>query len=122
MTGAGGCLTLMPRCSVSDLVSDGAPWGFRRRTSKYRTDIPKARLSRYENGRVVPSLQTLIKLADRLDVSLDALTAGLFRKYRVRGRRVKPGDLFRQGADGPPNALCEPVTSFAILARPPMAA
>jgi transcriptional regulator with XRE-family HTH domain len=43
------------------------------------TGIPKARISKYEHGHAVPSVPTLVKLADQLDVSLDALTAGLFR-------------------------------------------
>jgi transcriptional regulator with XRE-family HTH domain len=46
---------------------------------EHATGIPKARISRYEHGRAVPSVRTLVKLADLLDVSLDALTAGLFR-------------------------------------------
>ena len=34
-----------------------------------RSGIPKARLSRYENGHVLPSIETLRRLASALDVS-----------------------------------------------------
>jgi transcriptional regulator with XRE-family HTH domain len=42
------------------------------------TGVPKARLSRYENGRVIPSVTTLVRIARHLGVSLDDVTRGLF--------------------------------------------
>lgn len=46
------------------------------------TGVPKARISRYEHGHVVPSLPILVRLVDHLDTSVDALTEGLFRETR----------------------------------------
>jgi transcriptional regulator with XRE-family HTH domain len=42
------------------------------------TGIPKARLSRYENGHVIPSVPVLTKLAYHLHSSVDELLKGLF--------------------------------------------
>jgi DNA-binding XRE family transcriptional regulator len=42
------------------------------------TGIPKARISRYENGHVVPSLPTLVILAQHLDTSIGVLAENLF--------------------------------------------
>jgi transcriptional regulator with XRE-family HTH domain len=57
--------------------------------------IPKARLSRYENGHVEPSIQTLARLAKALNVSeaslLDDQRAGLEHFFQVltdRGVRI----------------------------------
>jgi transcriptional regulator with XRE-family HTH domain len=38
-----------------------------------RSGIPKARLSRYENGHVIPSIQTLERLASALSISQASL-------------------------------------------------
>jgi transcriptional regulator with XRE-family HTH domain len=46
------------------------------------TGVPKARISRYEHGHVVPSLRVLVRLVDHLDTSVDALTKGIFRETR----------------------------------------
>lgn len=43
--------------------------GFSQSDLEERSGIPKARLSRYENGHVLPSLQTLQKLSTALAVS-----------------------------------------------------
>jgi transcriptional regulator with XRE-family HTH domain len=43
--------------------------GFSQSDLEERSSIPKARLSRYENGHVLPSLQTLQKLSTALGVS-----------------------------------------------------
>src|SRR5919201_2559867 len=43
--------------------------GFSQSELETRSGIPKARLSRYENGHVLPSIQTLGKLARALGVS-----------------------------------------------------
>lgn len=60
-----------------------------------RSGIPKARLSRYENGHVLPSLGTLQKLAASLDVSeatllgdQRAILEGFFSVLASRGVRV----------------------------------
>jgi transcriptional regulator with XRE-family HTH domain len=57
--------------------------------------IPKARLSRYENGRVEPSIQTLARLARALNVSEGSLLGdkravldSFFRVLDARGVRV----------------------------------
>lgn len=57
--------------------------------------IPKARLSRYENGRVEPSIRTLTRLARALDVSeasllgdRDAAIDGFFAVLDRRGVRI----------------------------------
>src|SRR5438309_6027030 len=57
--------------------------------------IPKARLSRYENGHVEPSIQTLVRLARALNVSeasllgdSRAILEGFFRVMSQRGIRI----------------------------------
>jgi transcriptional regulator with XRE-family HTH domain len=57
--------------------------------------IPKARLSRYENGHVEPSIQTLVRLARALNVSEASLLGdsravleGFFRVMSQRGIRI----------------------------------
>lgn len=42
-----------------------------------RSGIPKARLSRYENGHVMPTLPALDTIAAHLGVTLSELTRGL---------------------------------------------
>lgn len=58
--------------------------------------IPKARLSRYENGHVEPSIQTLARLARALNVSeasllgdRHAILEGFFAVLAERGVRVE---------------------------------
>jgi selenocysteine lyase/cysteine desulfurase len=53
--------------------------------------IPKARLSRYENGHVAPSIQTLARLAQALDVS----EASLLGDDRVMGPFLTGGEMIR---------------------------
>jgi transcriptional regulator with XRE-family HTH domain len=64
--------------------------------------IPKARLSRYENGHVEPSIQTLARLARALNVSEASLLGDqrgiledFFRALESRGVRI---DSSAQGA------------------------
>lgn len=64
--------------------------------------IPKARLSRYENGHVEPSIQTLARLARALNVSEASLLGDqrgiledFFRVLESRGVRI---DSSQQGA------------------------
>jgi transcriptional regulator with XRE-family HTH domain len=64
--------------------------------------IPKARLSRYENGHVEPSIQTLARLARALNVSEASLLGdhraileGFFGVLSERGVRIDSAD---QGA------------------------
>ncbi len=64
--------------------------------------IPKARLSRYENGHVEPSIQTLARLARALNVSEASLLGdhratleGFFGVLAERGVRIDSAD---QGA------------------------
>jgi transcriptional regulator with XRE-family HTH domain len=61
--------------------------------------IPKARLSRYENGHVAPSIQTLERLAKALQVSEAsllgderALMEEFFSVLTVRGVRIASSD------------------------------
>jgi transcriptional regulator with XRE-family HTH domain len=61
-----------------------------------RSGIPKARVSRYENGRVLPSLGTLRKLASALGVSeatllgdQRAVLEGFFDALGRRGVRIE---------------------------------
>jgi transcriptional regulator with XRE-family HTH domain len=64
--------------------------------------IPKARLSRYENGHVEPSIQTLARLARALNVSEASLLGDqrgiledFFKALETRGVRI---DSSQQGA------------------------
>jgi transcriptional regulator with XRE-family HTH domain len=64
--------------------------------------IPKARLSRYENGHVEPSIQTLARLARALNVSEASLLGDqrgiledFFKALELRGIRI---DSSQQGA------------------------
>jgi transcriptional regulator with XRE-family HTH domain len=61
--------------------------------------IPKARLSRYENGHVAPSIQTLERLARALNVSEAsllgddrALMEEFFNVLTLRGVRIRTSD------------------------------
>lgn len=51
--------------------------GFSQNDLEERSGVPKARLSRYENGHVVPTLETLDRIARAFDVSVSELTQGL---------------------------------------------
>jgi transcriptional regulator with XRE-family HTH domain len=60
-----------------------------------RSGIPKARLSRYENGHVEPSIQTLARLSRALNVSeasllgdQRAILEGFFNVLSERGVRI----------------------------------
>jgi transcriptional regulator with XRE-family HTH domain len=67
-----------------------------------RSGIPKARLSRYENGHVAPSIQTLERLARALAVSQASLLGeepgGLGEFSRVLNERGVRIDTPEQGA------------------------
>lgn len=94
-------------------TSDGKHFGNRLREARIRaglsqseleelSGIPKARLSRYENGHVEPSIQTLARLARSLDVSEASLLGddratleGFFAVLLDRGVRIDSQD---QGA------------------------
>src|SRR4030095_13585471 len=74
--------------------------------------IPKARLSRYENGHVAPSIQTLERLARALEVSEAsllgddrALMEEFFHVLTTRGVRI--------GSRGPGVALGSGVRALA---------
>src|SRR4029079_5308807 len=61
--------------------------------------IPKARLSRYENGHVEPSIQTLARLARALNVSEASLLGdqpatleGFFDVLSARGVRIESAE------------------------------
>jgi len=61
--------------------------------------IPKARLSRYENGHVEPSIQTLARLARALNVSeasllgdQRAILEGFFDVLAGRGVKIETGE------------------------------
>lgn len=94
-------------------TSDGKHFGNRLREARIRaglsqseleelSGIPKARLSRYENGHVEPSIQTLARLAGALNVSeasllgdQRAILEGFFAVLSGRGVRIDSQD---QGA------------------------
>jgi transcriptional regulator with XRE-family HTH domain len=94
-------------------ASDGKHFGNRLREARIRvglsqseleelSGIPKARLSRYENGHVEPSIQTLARLAGALNVSeasllgdQRAILEGFFTVLTDRGVRI---DSQEQGA------------------------
>jgi transcriptional regulator with XRE-family HTH domain len=94
-------------------TSDGKHFGDRLREARVRaglsrseleelSGIPEARPSRYENGYVEPSIQTLARLARSLDVSEASLLGddraileGFFAVLLDRGVRIDPQD---QGA------------------------
>jgi transcriptional regulator with XRE-family HTH domain len=87
-------------------MSDDKTFGQRLRETRIRaglsqsdlediSGIPKARLSRYENGHVAPSIQTLERLARALGVSeasllgdQRAILEGFFRILSDRGVRI----------------------------------
>jgi len=84
-----------------------------------RSGIPKARLSRYENGHVLPSIDTLGRLAAALGVSeasllgdQQAITEQFFRVLFDRGVRLYSLDQ----ADRLANAIADLLTS----ASPPI--
>lgn len=80
--------------------------------------IPKARLSRYENGHVAPSIQTLERLARALNVSEASLLGDqravleeFFRVLAERGVRVVSPEQGRALANAVADlhgAMCEP--------------
>ena len=67
-----------------------------------RSGIPKARLSRYENGHVAPSIQTLARLGRALEVSQASLlgeeSGGLQEFARVLNERGVKIETREQGA------------------------
>jgi transcriptional regulator with XRE-family HTH domain len=76
--------------------------GFSQSELEERSGIPKARLSRYENGHVEPSIQTLARLARALNVSeasllgdQRAILEGFFNVLSSRGVHITSVD---QGA------------------------
>ena len=87
-------------------MNDGRTFGQRLRATRVKagysqsdleeiSGIPKARLSRYENGHVAPSIQTLERLARALNVSEAsllgddrALMEEFFHVLTVRGVRI----------------------------------
>ncbi|MGQ0669612.1 MAG: helix-turn-helix domain-containing protein [Actinomycetota bacterium] len=80
--------------------------------------IPKARLSRYENGHVVPSIQTLERLAEALGVSEATLLGdqratleAFFEVLHDRGVHISSVE---QGA-GVANALADLIRAAAVL-------
>lgn len=88
------------------MVDDGKHFGNRLREARVtaglsqseleeRSGIPKARLSRYENGHVEPSIQTLARLSRALNVSeasllgdQRAILEGFFNILAERGVRI----------------------------------
>lgn len=76
--------------------------GFSQSELEELSGIPKARLSRYENGHVEPSIQTLARLAGALNVSeasllgdRRAILEGFFDVLSARGVHIASAD---QGA------------------------
>jgi transcriptional regulator with XRE-family HTH domain len=95
---------------VSPMRKDGKNFGQRLREARVRagfsqseleeiSGIPKARLSRYENGHVAPSIQTLERLATALQVSEASLLGdersvleGFFARLQERGVEIESPD------------------------------
>lgn len=79
--------------------------------------IPKARLSRYENGHVEPSIQTLARLSRALNVSeasllgdQRAILEDFFQILWDRGVRISSGEQGAQVA----NAIADLLEALAI--------
>lgn len=82
--------------------------------------IPKARLSRYENGHVEPSIQTLNRLARALNVSEASLLGderaameAFFAVLESRGIRIQT----KEQADRLANAFADAVSSAGGVER-----
>ena len=80
--------------------------GFSQSELELKSGIPKARLSRYENGHVLPSITTLRKLADALGVSEASLLGDrwaiveeFFTELFRRGVRIPSAQHARKLAD-----------------------
>lgn len=80
--------------------------GFSQSELEERSGIPKARLSRYENGHVEPSIQTLARLARALNVSeasllgdQRAILEGFFNVLSSRGVHIASVDQGARLAD-----------------------
>ena len=89
--------------------------GFSQSELEELSGIPKARLSRYENGHVEPSIQTLARLARALNVSeasllgdQRAILEGFFNVLSSRGVRISSVE---QGARLA-NAVADMVVAF----------
>ena len=87
--------------------------------------IPKARLSRYENGHVEPSIQTLARLARALNVSeaslLDDQRAALEHFFNVlsdRGVRISSKELGGMESLGGSSEMGEPSGSWSAVPAP----
>src|SRR5881394_1905036 len=87
-----------------------------------RSGIPKARLSRYENGHVLPSIETLRRLAAALDVSEASLLGEqrsiveeFFSVLFRRGVRI----LSTEQAAGLANAVADIMQSGSLVAESP---
>jgi transcriptional regulator with XRE-family HTH domain len=85
-----------------------------------RSGIPKPTLSRYENDHVLPSLQTLARLADALQVPETSLLPGktspeeeLLDALRERGVHIRSRAEARRIADAVADVLStdQPVTA-----------
>ncbi len=77
--------------------------------------IPKPTLSRYENGHVMPSLQTLARLAEALDLPQGALLPGklspkeeLFIALAEKGVELRSREHARQIAEIVAQVVAEP--------------
>ena len=108
--------------------SDGKHFGLRLRESRVAaglsqselediSGIPKARLSRYENGHVEPSIQTLARLSRALNVSeasllgdQRAILEDFFQILWDRGVRISSGE---QGAKVA-NAIADLLEALAV--------
>ncbi len=62
-------------------------------------EIDRLQFRRYENGRAVPSLATVIRLAGSLNARCDLITAGIGWDTAARGLRLPPSS---PGTDGTP--------------------
>ena len=115
-------------------MNDGHTFGQRLRATRVKagysqsdleeiSGIPKARLSRYENGHVAPSIQTLERLARALDVSEAsllgddrALMEEFFHVLTVRGVRI--GRASKRSRSAAPSQTSRAPSGWSSRARP----
>jgi transcriptional regulator with XRE-family HTH domain len=98
--------------------------GFTQSDLVRRSGIPKPTLSRYENDHVMPSLQTLARLADALGVPEATLLPGktsaeeeLFDALRERGIHIRSRAEARRIADVVAEIFGTPHTAADVRRR-----
>lgn len=116
------------------MVNNGSTFGERLRRARLDagltqsqlvnvSGIPKPTLSRYENGHVMPSLGTLARLADALDLAdgelLPGRTSGkeeLFIALQDRGIEIHSPEDAQRIAEAVAQIISEPIAQPVALA------